>query len=216
MAPTKISQDFHKSIYNLSNESEIILLNNIFSDTDADTLFDSLNGLPFNETLTDDSVRPKYDSYWFGSEDYLYSGVKHSRNISDILVVKQLLKIANNLTSSTFDCLLVNRYIGNANVPPHKDDEHSMDQNEGILAMRFGGPRDFQVLNNKKKLITSFSIKKGNGYFLTKKFQNLCYHQVPKSPSNDITITVTFRKLIRNTIDLTGLSEATELANQSL
>lgn len=204
-----VASEFHTNTYKLKNGSKIHILNNILSSADTNSMFDHFIKLPWNSTLHHDSVRPRRSTYWYGPNEYIYSGVHHTRNLVNDDIITNLLAVVNSIEDYNFDSVLFNRYVDGEGIPAHKDNEEALDSSHGILGVRFGSTRPIQFLDNDKNILKTFDIPQGNGYYMPPQFQENTYHEVPSESSTGTTITATFRKTSRSpqNAKLTELSD---------
>lgn len=191
-------QYYYKSIHPVTDDMEVILLHNVYSDSDANVIFNNLDSLPWNTTLSDKSVKPKHDTYFYGPESYKYSGVEHLKNDTFPPFIQSLFSKVNSLGDFNFNSILINRYTNGSGVAPHRDDETYLDNNHDILTLRFGKTRPIDFLNNRKEIIRTYQIENGSGYIMPIGFQDVCLHQV-KSDIKETTISLTFRKMAMST-----------------
>ena len=124
MTPTalQLDTDFSRTTVILPNKSEFTNLNNVLSEADANHVFRELSNLSWNSTLAPDSVRPSYESFWYGSQDYTYSGVKHCGYKGKISIIDSLIAFINESGKYEYDSVLINKYTEASHVPSHKDD----------------------------------------------------------------------------------------------
>lgn len=139
MADINLNSECYSTTYKLNNNSKITILNNVLSEADANSMFNYLNeNISWNSTLKTDSIKPKRDTYWWSPGDYSYSGVHHSKNTNSDPAIIKLLSIVNSIDDDEYDSILFNRYNDGMGIPPHRDDETSLDPNHGIMGIRLG------------------------------------------------------------------------------
>ena len=135
---------------------------------------------------------------WMGDPGaiYAYSGINLTHNAWSPIVL-ELKTIAENLSSSKLNSVLINRYRnGLDSVSWHADDEKELGDDPVIVSFSFGVPRKFQIKPKDKsdKRRYLFSLDHGSVMIMHGNFQAHWLHQVPKEPKIETErINLTFR-----------------------
>ena len=135
---------------------------------------------------------------WMGDPGaiYAYSGINLKRNNWSPIVL-ELRKIAENISSSELNSVLINRYRnGLDSVSWHADDEKELGDDPVIVSFSFGARRKFQIKpkdkSDKRRFL--FSLDHGSVMIMHRTFQTHWLHQVPKEPKIETErINLTFR-----------------------
>ena len=199
MAKSKLSPDGE---YELCNHN-ILVINDFLSCEMANFYFEELSKLNFNTSLNANSAKHKnIDQLWYGASSYHYANVKHNPNPILDQNLKDLLNLVNS-RGYVFDAILINRYNSDDGIGWHSDDEIEMDDNQPILCLRLGHPRDicFKSIKNSKSM--RLLIDHGSAYVMPPGLQKVSKHSVSKSTgSKSPTISLTFRKCMNSPSNL--------------
>jgi len=136
------------------------------------------------------------------SEGYKYSGqIMKSFPLSNVELFPLLLKEINNSLNTSFNGILVNRYInGEKYLSAHSDDEHGLDKNNKmVVGLSYGpGVRKFRIRDKiTKKIILDYEQKPKTLLVMSGEFQNQFTHEIPlQKKIKDERISITFRNHI--------------------
>ena len=132
------------------------------------------------------------------SNGYKYSGqFAKSIELSDSL--KLLLNTINNLFSSKFNGILINKYIDGTNyIGSHSDDEKNLDDC-GVVALSYGAPRKFRIRDKiTKKIVKDLTAESGSIIHMGGEFQKEFTHEIPiEKKIKQARYSFTFRKHIK-------------------
>ena len=129
------------------------------------------------------------------SEGYKYSNkLMASQPLTDNM--KLLLEFVNNLYSSEYNGILINRYdSGEQYIGAHSDDETSLDKN-GVIALSYGAERKFRIRDKiTKKIRLDVHLSHLSIIHMGGEFQKEFTHEVPvEKKVKGKRISLTFRK----------------------
>ena len=129
------------------------------------------------------------------SEGYKYSNkLMASQPLTDNM--KLLLEFVNNLYSSEYNGILINRYdSGEQYIGAHSDDETSLDKN-GVIALSYGTERKFRIRDKiTKKIRLDVPLSHLSIIHMGGEFQKEFTHEVPvEKKVKGKRISLTFRK----------------------
>ena len=129
------------------------------------------------------------------SEGYKYSNkLMASQPLTDNM--KLLLEFVNNLYSSEYNGILINRYdSGEQYIGAHSDDETSLDKN-GVIALSYGAERKFRIRDKiTKKIRLDVPLSHLSIIHMGGEFQKEFTHEVPvEKKVKGKRISLTFRK----------------------
>lgn len=129
------------------------------------------------------------------SEGYKYSNkLMASQPLTDNM--KLLLEFVNNLYSSEYNGILINRYDnGEQYIGAHSDDETSLDKN-GVIALSYGAERKFRIRDKiTKKIRLDVPLSHLSIIHMGGEFQKEFTHEVPvERKVKGKRISLTFRK----------------------
>jgi len=128
------------------------------------------------------------------SHGYRYSGrTMAAQPLTDPLL--QLLECINVKFGSTYNGILVNRYLnGHKYISAHSDDEAGLDQT-GVIALSYGATRKFRIRNKSDKTrIIDVPLVSGELVHMAGDFQKEFTHEIPtESRISDVRYSFTFR-----------------------
>lgn len=129
------------------------------------------------------------------SEGYKYSNkLMASQPLTDNM--KLLLAFVNNLHSSEYNGILINRYdSGEQYIGAHSDDETSLDK-KGVIALSYGAERKFRIRDKiTKKIRLDVPLSHLSIIHMGGEFQKEFTHEVPvEKKVKGKRISLTFRK----------------------
>ncbi len=130
---------------------------------------------------------------------YHYSNkLMKSKPLTDNLT--KLLNQVNELFSSDFNGILINRYNdGNNYIGPHSDDEKSLDSKIGVVALSYGESRIFRIRNKlTKKVVLDTETEDCGILQMGGNFQKHYTHEIPiQKKVKGERYSFTFRKHIK-------------------
>lgn len=185
-------------------EDKLIYYQDIFSDVESQSLFDKIKqNVEWNQDeilLFGKKVKIPRLSSWQADEgiSYKYSGLElHSKVWGQ--EVKQIKNLAEKITNSKFNSVLLNYYRNGADsMGWHSDDEKELGLNPIIASVTLGEARKFQIrekINHSQKM--EINLENGSLLFMSGNFQSVYQHSVPKTTKQiGERINLTFRKII--------------------
>lgn len=148
---------------------------------------------------------PRFEAV-FGTEDYMYSGIKMIANPEVPALVQKCIDYAkeNYAPESQWNVALVNWYRdGTQSIGKHGDKETTLRPGAPILSFSFGASRTFRVKANKevkdKVLIQKKDFETEHGLILVMggDMQKEFTHEVPKDPKcKEMRINITVRSFL--------------------
>jgi len=126
---------------------------------------------------------------------YKYSG-QLAKSIKLTPSLEQLLDIVNGLYESSFNGILINKYMnGDDYIGAHSDDENNLDK-IGVVCISHGATRTFRIRDKAtKKIIVDIPTLNNSIMHMSENFQKDCLHEIPKEAKiKDIRYSFTFRK----------------------
>lgn len=140
----------------------------------------------------------QHRSIGFFSNDsigYRYSGqMAKSQSLTPIL--KLVLDYVNQLLSSDYNAILVNRYSdGTDYIGAHSDDETCLDP-VGVACISYGAGRKFRIRDKKsKKIVLDYTTKNDELILMSGNFQKNFTHEIPvEKKVRESRYSLTFRK----------------------
>jgi len=128
------------------------------------------------------------------SHGYRYSGrTMAAQPLTDSLL--QLLECINIKFGSTYNGILVNRYLnGRKYISAHSDDETGLNQT-GVVALSYGATRTFRIRNKADKTrVIDVPLCSGEIVHMAGDFQKEFTHEIPKETRiSDVRYSFTFR-----------------------
>ena len=182
-------------------DAEVYLYPSLFTQREADDLFDILN----NEISWQQEQIKLYGrvhdiprlTAWYGepNKSYVYSGIKvHSSPWTPALLqIREKIEI---VSGTKFNSVLLNLYRSGADgVAWHSDDEPELGQNPVIGSVSLGEVRTFQLkhkfIKDKKQNIV---LEHGSYLLMKGRTQHQWLHQIPKSKKKmGVRINLSFR-----------------------
>ena len=143
---------------------------------------------------------------YYGSLPYKYGGSHHKARDIDSnpylkSIIDKLVSLSPDVPESS-NSFLVTKYDSHtAHIPPHSDNEPSIDPNSSILTITLGTARPVVFRRKLPGKYERFSITPEHGslYLMTRSSQNLFDHSVPRVKQEQCTgtrISITCRTLI--------------------
>lgn len=141
---------------------------------------------------------------WYGDLGYSYT---YSNTTKQALAwteeLKQLKKIAEERSGTTFNSCLLNLYHnGHEGMSWHSDDEKSIEKNSTIASMSFGAERKFCFKHKTTKEAASLILENGSLLVMKGTVQTNWLHSLPKSKRiTQPRINLTFRTMVKDSVN---------------
>ena len=115
------------------------------------------------------------------SRGYFHSGqVAMAQPLSEEM--ERLIEWANRFTGSTFNAILINRYMdGTKTISAHSEREAGIDENGGVLAISYGTERNFCIREKStKQVFKNVPARHGEAIQMKGSFQKYFTHEIPR------------------------------------
>ena len=179
-------------------DGEVLLLRDIMDHDSADRSFIRLkSGIDRQQEIAKIHGKeipvPRLTA-WYGEVAYRYSGVYHPASPFPS-VVAPLRKLAEDLSSASFNTVLLNQYRdGRDSVSWHADDEEVLGDNPTIASLTFGEERRFHFRHKKSGDRISIDLPHNSALIMSGATQHCWVHQLPKTAKQvGPRINLTFR-----------------------
>ena len=130
-------------------------------------------------------ISEEYDELLEAVEDYISKKIK------------KILKDYKEIQIPKINSCLVNMYRnGKDTIKPHSDSSISFGEYPTIINLSFGGARNFVIKRKKKKDKITLELKDNSMIIMGGGSQKYFTHEIPKSDSNLIRYSMTFREHI--------------------
>ncbi len=113
--------------------------------------------------------------------------------------LEKLIKEVNEIFSSEFNGILINRYNDGTNyIGAHSDDEKGLDENIGVVSLTYGEKRIFRIRDKfTKKIILDVEPETGDFIQMGGRFQKYYTYEIPvQKKIKSARYSFTFRKHI--------------------
>ncbi|MEO0404591.1 MAG: alpha-ketoglutarate-dependent dioxygenase AlkB, partial [Bacteroidota bacterium] len=130
-------------------------------------------------------------------EAYNYSQIKYPFRAFPDELLKVLLLVKEHLGFEPNNCLINYYPDGKSTMGWHSDQMDILEGDSGVAIISLGAARDlrFREINNKENRI-SYNLPSGSLIYMNSAVQEKWHHSIPKSPTDQSRMSLTFRRLI--------------------
>jgi hypothetical protein len=134
---------------------------------------------------------------YYGIHPYSYGDIRHDPQPlpGDSYVTSIIKHVTTVLPSRVFNSILITKYeSGSDYLPPHSDNESSIEKDSVIACISMGGIRDIYFESNTGANL-SVELPHGSVYCMTRQSQDVFRHGIPRRPNSTMRISITLRQL---------------------
>lgn len=172
----------------MENKLDIILKDNFITNTSL--LYDFI----INDIDFDKSMKSRWTAS-FG-KSYDYNGMTYPAIDFPSIFNELLNEITNTVGFKPNNCLINLYHDGNSTMGYHSDNIEILTAGTGVAIVSIGSERVLRFKNkiNKENIIDCV-LGDGSLFYMDDKIQNEWLHSIPKSNTQDIRISLTFRNI---------------------
>ena len=138
------------------------------------------------------------DVLYYGEYDYWYSGVCHKASREPELIQELFDSVREYKSGSSWinSCLITRYTNGKNTIPPHRDDESSIDPTSEIVTVSLGAKRVVKFTNNNKMIERELEVNDCSVYTMSRYSQDFWQHHIDEDDSqHDTRYSFTFRHI---------------------
>ncbi len=162
--------------------------NNFVNDTTS--LLNNLLSLDYDKSMT---------ARWTASfgKSYDYSGMTYPYVAMPDFLDALIPDIASLIGFTPNNCLINLYHDGNSSMGYHSDNTDILAPGTGVVIISIGSTRTLRFKNKlDRDNIIDYTLTDGSIFYMDDSVQNDWLHSIPKSDTNDVRISLTFRNII--------------------